>query len=260
MSCVFGPSSITASVSVVPPSPQPPFVSCAGVLSSSAEQGDDMTVLNGCQEEYRSSSAKAQTHTQKRTPINGVSGCKRANGLFESPLAPPTHSALHPPPSLLPPHPTHWQPSLCPLRPAVHCRPRPPSRQRPPYPPTGGAGASQPELPVRHAAGQGEEDQHQHGDWHQLRHGCRSWGTRGGQSGGRWDGPLGPHPTAGQELQGEERRPFCGCHQRRQVCVRAVCLSVYVSFYIYQINLAEGSHRMNKMIFDKYIDTHSAVV
>lgn len=53
---------------ITPPSPQPPFVPCGGVLSPAAEQGDDVTVLNGCQEEYRSSSAKAQnTHTHKHT-------------------------------------------------------------------------------------------------------------------------------------------------------------------------------------------------
>nr|XP_040042509.1 adenylate cyclase type 9 [Gasterosteus aculeatus aculeatus] len=36
----------------------PPFVSRSGILSSGAELGEDVTVLNGCQEEHKSSSAK----------------------------------------------------------------------------------------------------------------------------------------------------------------------------------------------------------
>lgn len=43
---------------------QPPCVFHNTVLSSVAEQGDDVAVLNGCQEEHKTSSAKVQhAHT-----------------------------------------------------------------------------------------------------------------------------------------------------------------------------------------------------
>lgn len=58
---------------LVTPSPavffslQPPCVFHT-VRASVAEQGDDVTVLNGCQEEHKTSSAKVQ-HTRMHTDI-----------------------------------------------------------------------------------------------------------------------------------------------------------------------------------------------
>ncbi|KAK2815885.1 hypothetical protein Q5P01_026352 [Channa striata] len=61
----------------------PPCVSHSVVLSSGVEQGDDVAVLNGCQEEHRTSSAKF---------IPGHSP-RAANGLLSPPLDDPVHAS-----------------------------------------------------------------------------------------------------------------------------------------------------------------------
>ncbi|XP_049424104.1 adenylate cyclase type 9 isoform X4 [Epinephelus fuscoguttatus] len=61
----------------------PPCVSCSVVLSSGAEQGDDVAVLNGCQEEHKTSSAKF---------IPGHSP-RAANGLLSPPLEDPVRAS-----------------------------------------------------------------------------------------------------------------------------------------------------------------------
>ncbi|XP_029305264.1 adenylate cyclase type 9 [Cottoperca gobio] len=62
---------------------RPPCVSRSGVLSSGAEQGDDVAVLNGCQEEHKNSSAKF---------IPGQSP-RAANGLLSPPLEDPVRAS-----------------------------------------------------------------------------------------------------------------------------------------------------------------------
>ncbi|XP_049900151.1 adenylate cyclase type 9 isoform X2 [Epinephelus moara] len=61
----------------------PPCVSRSVVLSSGAEQGDDVAVLNGCQEEHKTSSAKF---------IPGHSP-RAANGLLSPPLEDPVRAS-----------------------------------------------------------------------------------------------------------------------------------------------------------------------
>lgn len=74
------------------------------------------------------------------------------------------------------------------------CRSQPEGSERTAQPPAGGL-EEQPDVAVRDASGEGEEDlERNHGH-----------------------GPLGAHPAPLQELQGEERRALCGRHQGGQV-------------------------------------------
>ncbi|XP_034398790.1 adenylate cyclase type 9 isoform X2 [Cyclopterus lumpus] len=61
----------------------PPFVPRSVILSSGAEQGEDVAVLNGCQEEHKTSSAKF---------IPGHSP-RAANGLLSTPLEDPVRAS-----------------------------------------------------------------------------------------------------------------------------------------------------------------------
>ncbi|XP_076023403.1 adenylate cyclase type 9 isoform X2 [Genypterus blacodes] len=61
----------------------PPCVSCSVVLSAGAEQGDEVTVLNGCQEEHKTGSAK---FIPGRSP-------RAANGLLSPPLEDPVRAS-----------------------------------------------------------------------------------------------------------------------------------------------------------------------
>ncbi|XP_034441242.1 adenylate cyclase type 9 isoform X1 [Hippoglossus hippoglossus] len=62
---------------------QPPCVSRSVALSAGTEQGDDVAVLNGCQEEHKTSSAK---FIPGRTP-------RAANGLLSPPLEDPVRAS-----------------------------------------------------------------------------------------------------------------------------------------------------------------------
>lgn len=79
--------------------------------------------------------------------------------------------------------------------PSSSCRAQPQGPERTAQSSTGGP-EQQPDVAVRDAAGEGEEDVERRSHGH---------------------GPFGAHPSAVQELQGEERRPLCGRHQRGQV-------------------------------------------
>ncbi|KAM8879534.1 adenylate cyclase type 9 isoform 2-T2 [Spinachia spinachia] len=61
----------------------PPFVCRSGIMSSAAEQGEDVTVLNGCQEEHKTSSAKFM-------PGHSPRG---ANGLLSPPVEDPVRAS-----------------------------------------------------------------------------------------------------------------------------------------------------------------------
>lgn len=79
--------------------------------------------------------------------------------------------------------------------PSGFCEAQPQGSERPAQS-SAGSLEQQPDVAVRDAAGEGEEDV----EWRNHGH-----------------GPLGAHPSALQELQGEERRSLCGCYQRGQV-------------------------------------------
>lgn len=103
----------------VPFSLQPPCVFHSAVRPSVAEQGDDVAVLNGCQEEYKPGSAKVQ-HT--RMSSDSISALVK-----------------HPIKQTVVPFTTFVSSSVSP-------RSQPPGSQRSTEPPTGGASAGQPEL------------------------------------------------------------------------------------------------------------------
>lgn len=147
---------------------QPPCMSRNVLLSSGAEQGDEVAVLNGCQEEHKTSSAKVpHAHACTVTaPVYLSTTPLSITNLSYSiimPCVPPflclfsvlfyffscifwiwsLFSSLPSSPSPPPP---------------VHPRSQPQGGQRSPEPPTGRPSAGKPELPVWHAPGKREED------------------------------------------------------------------------------------------------------
>ncbi|XP_029914317.1 adenylate cyclase type 9 isoform X2 [Myripristis murdjan] len=81
------PGGAQAAESLLPHRPPdrtaPPCVSCSVVLSAGAEQGDEVAVLNGCQEEHKTSSAKFVPGHSPRA----------ANGLLSPPLEDPVRAS-----------------------------------------------------------------------------------------------------------------------------------------------------------------------